>query len=68
MGNSESVQLNTNPRNSSGGASQQLTYNGQRVSKRIEDDYVDITPEMEAISRDQMEDQFIKIVVCLVSH
>ena len=61
MGNNESVQLNTNPRGT--GAGTQLTYNGHRISRRIEDDFVDITPEMESLSREEMEDQFIKIVV-----
>lgn len=50
MGNSESLQ-NARPGS------------GQRVSRRWEDDYVDINPEMEAFSKEEMEDQFIKIVV-----
>ena len=62
MGNSESVQLSSNSRTP---ASPQLIYNGHRVSRRLEDDYVDVTPEMEAISKEQMEDQFTKIVVCV---
>jgi hypothetical protein len=56
MGNSESLQVKDKG----------LSYNGQRVSRRWEDDYVDISPEMEAFSKEQMEDQFIKIVVCRV--
>ena len=61
MGQSESVQISSsrNP----GAPGPHLTYNGHRVSRRIEDDYVDITPEMEGISKEQMEDQFISIVV-----
>lgn len=58
MGNGESLQLKDNSRRG-----QQLTYNGHRVSKRLEDDYVDISPEMEAFSKEEMEDQFTKIVV-----
>ena len=60
MGNGESLQLNS-PR--AGGPNQQLTYNGHRVSRRWEDDYVDISSEMEAFSREEMEDEFKKIVV-----
>lgn len=61
MGNGESLQVKDNPRQSH---TQQFTYNGQRVSRRWEDEYVDIRPEMEAFSKEQMEVQFIKIVVC----
>ncbi len=65
MGNSESLQLNSNPRYSNSQVQQYTTYNGQRVSKRLEDEYVDISSDviMEAFSKEQMEDQFIKIVV-----
>lgn len=63
MGNSESLQLNANPRHSVGPGSPQLTYNGHRISRRYEDDYVDISPELESISKEQMEDQFVQIVV-----
>lgn len=61
MGNNESVQLNAPSRNVVGAVT--LTYNGHRISRRIEDDYVDVTPEMESLSREEMEDQFVKIVV-----
>lgn len=60
MGNGESLQPGS-PRPSN--QPQQLTYNGHRVSRRWEDDYVDISSEMEAISREEMEDEFKKIVV-----
>lgn len=61
MGNGESLQPSS-PRYQ-GGSNQQLTYNGHRVSRRWEDDYVDISSEIEAISREEMEDEFKKIVV-----
>ncbi len=61
MGNGESLQPGS-PRYP-GGQNQQLTYNGHRVSRRWEDDYVDISSEMEAFSREEMEDEFKKIVV-----
>lgn len=60
MGNGESLQVKDSPQQS---RPQQLTYNGQRISRRWEDEYVDISPEVEAFSKEQMEDQFIKIVV-----
>ena len=61
MGNSESVQFRDVPRHSVGHTQQ--FYNGHRLSKRWEDDYVDISADMEAFSKEQMEDQFTKIVV-----
>lgn len=65
MGNGESLQPGS-PRNPSASQIQPLTYNGHRVSRRWEDDYVDIGSEMEAISREEMEDEFKKIVVRFV--
>ena len=61
MGNGESLQPSS-PRFQSG-PNQQLTYNGHRISRRWEDDYVDVSSELEAISREEMEDEFKKIVV-----
>lgn len=58
MGNSESLQLRDNPRYSIGPA----TYN-PRLSRRLEEEYVDISSELDVVSKEEMEDQFIKIVV-----
>ena len=60
MGNSESLQVKDTPKG-------QISYNGHRLSRRWEDDFVDISPEVEAISKEQMEDEFIKIVVSHVA-
>lgn len=55
MGNSESVVV--------GSPAHSPQYNGHRVSKRIEDDFVDLGNDTESFSQEQMEDQFAKIVV-----
>lgn len=56
MGNNESLQLRDNPKYSIGSAT-------SRLSRRLEDEYVDISSELEVVSKEEMEDQFIKIVV-----
>ena len=58
MGNGESVQV-ASP--ALGGSS--FSFNGHRTSRRtIDEDYVDLG-EKETFSKEQMEDQFTKIVV-----
>ncbi len=64
MGNSESPQLKDNRHSLAN--TQQLTYNGHRVSRRWEEDYVEISSDMNTLSKEQMEDQFTKIVVIYI--
>ena len=60
MGNSESVQVGSPAPNSP-----QLSFSGGRAAKKsvIEDDYVDVGQVVDNFSPEQMEDQFVKIVV-----
>ena len=40
--------------------------NGHSSPKKIEDDYVDLGNDMETVSKEEMEDKFLKIVVSAV--
>lgn len=62
MGNGESHDLNS-PKYSTHNQQQFTYYNGHRVSRRLEDDYVDVSSDLEVFSKEEMEDQFAEIVV-----
>ena len=69
MGNvaSETVSSRENSIRSSYVQNEHYTsYSGHRMSRRIEDDYVDISSELDVVlTREEMEVQFTKIVVSI---
>ena len=65
MGNTESsqVQNGSSPIRRSPQPSPLTSINGHPAPRRIEDDYVDVGNDLETFSKEEMEDQFLKIVV-----
>ena len=55
MGNVDSVPISTSPKHANG--------QNQNFSRRLEEEYVEVSSEMETFSREQMENEFTKIVV-----